>query len=542
MKAEKLYKNTSSLIIQSKSQENNEFIDNRLQAAVQAKLINNICNCDENEYIGNITQQKKALGQLANQEPNLCVIQAYQMVIQRLSAEFKELYSEFCAFKLRIHISSTDSALALMRELDTFAEKAFALQGKDENDKSSLDELIAELVKYQQALQSPMWKIIFNEDWNNSQLVKAIGEQAWEITKDQWNSLHFLIPGRINKFSLVRLRGKPYEKAPSDVAPSDVVDSYAGWPDVQLEEQSGFKWGVEIEDGGGILAKLRTPVSDSGTLKKRREELVGVLDYLKRNPLVKTDYGSLTIDNVMHLVDSLLDGKTVEFPVEIASKPNEIEEFGTWKALNAIDAANRKSSYPKIELDENKLKGETAAVDIFNKHFLVELKKRGRQLAPIQHITVSGYSEDRMKMAKELVDTSEGYSIDKTSSKSKLSLKPKTSMELLRFSRMGAQDVRSLEKSANQVRLNLKAGTSSDIKFADECLNAIIIPNSGAPRQIGGYFLTTPMTNVFPVIPLEKGGITILRENRSACQDIRSKRNVTNDIQEQQRKGEPFRE
>ncbi len=398
-------------------------------------------------------------------------------------------------------------------------------------------------------------KVILQDDWNNHDLVSKIGSVEWDVIKKEWDTLLVgndkMLKKKMSKFTLLRLRGQPYK------GEGDAVTSYAGWPDSVRGEQKGHKWGTETE-GGHIAVRLKgTRVRERDDKKSqssnaqaqgpRKKELEALLVYFKRTPLLQNEKYSLALDNVMSCIEELLRGSSVSLPIEIASAPmagelTKIEMEVKSRAAVMMREGRSDETWPKLRNNNGKLesvKTKTSsasqgmsgaasssagassdslltALDKFNQHFSVESIQNIRMYQKPQHVTVSGDSEDRLLMAVELESTAERLDSG-TRGKKALSRQPKTAVEFLRNPTAEEKEVSHLERIAHSIRTTMKGKLKAGVKFADEELNGIILPTTGAPREVGGYTLTTPMTNVFPLIGksnTEGKEVTVLREDR----------------------------
>lgn len=378
-----------------------------------------------------------------------------------------------------------------------------------------LQDDIAEFRVYQEEkdnLRATITDMIINDNWNNYDLVSHIGSQPWSELEEAWNTLlhgnNQVLTAKMEKFLLVKLRGKPYDTE----QPDDVV-SYEGWPEVFMGEQSGHKWGTETE-GGRIRVKLdpAANITDPDRLKE-------ILTYFKRTAIVKTDYGNLAIDNVMAAVETLLAGKEDFLPLEVASSPIEGKMDPGENLPNVLKAEKRKAGeWPEVRKEGNKLavkRGTPVALDKFNQYFITTQVANIMLMQQPQHLTMSGNQEDRLDMAQELTETSEKFKPG-TSNKKTLSMKPKTSMEFLRHPSLTDGAPAAMEQMSHEIRKALRKELGEKTLFADELLNGMIIPKTGAPREIGGFTLTTPMTNAYPLLKLTGGGggVSVLRERR----------------------------
>ena len=347
--------------------------------------------------------------------------------------------------------------------------------------------------------------VVLGNNWNNHDLVTKIGKQPWSEIKEVWDSIDAKSK---EKYILVKLRGKPYDKQ------NDTVESYEGLTDNFMGKQQGYMWGTETE-GGGVTVKLKAGYQ--GNDEKKVTDLKEALTTFKRTPLIQTDSYTLALDNVMDKITDLIKGKVVSLPLEIASKP-----ISGKLAINTDDKANvmkqesrKRDTWPMLSVNAGKAEiktGKSMSLDKFNHYFMTT----GVQNIPFnqkpQHVTKSGEVEDRLKMARELLKTAKAFEPG-TKGKKALSGMPKTSVELLRHSAMSKGQVKELEAIGYEIREILRQKLSN-VVFADDVLNAIIMPKGGAPREIGGYTIATPMTNSFPLLDKGNGKVSVLREFR----------------------------
>lgn len=438
--------------------------------------------------------------------------------------------------------TNKDLAATSLATIDQYLDVLQLLQEKDADGQSlqsTLREVLQNLKK-QTLAYGWIGEVVLHGKWNNSELVQSIGEMPWEIISAQWNLLKASLIGtekeKMDKFVLVKLRNRnryeaeKEEKMKKGEAVSE-FNSYAGWTEMISASQERFMWGVETE-GGGIEVYLRqqyryNPKQEANTIEnqQKRKNLTEKLSYLKRIPLLQTEYGSLAIDNVMDntKVNALLTGKRVSIPLEIASKPIR-GKLVTERRSEILKLEKRTiETWPSVKMnptnDQLQVRSDKhipIALDIFNEIFQTKFVRNIGIYTNPQHATTSGEPEDRLKMAKELAQTADWFKLG-TSGKVALSKKPKTSIELLRHASISGKEMRMMEDYAAWVRRALSKQLGEGTKFADDHLNAIILPASGAPREIGGYTLLTPMTNVLPLIRLRGEGkeeVTVLRENR----------------------------
>ena len=348
--------------------------------------------------------------------------------------------------------------------------------------------------------------VIQKDDWNNAVLVEKIGRSTWGDIKAAWDRINH---DNKKKLTLVKLRGKPYNETDDDLI------SYEGWSDNFIGKQSGNKWGTETE-GGGITLSLKS--AHQGKDKEAKEKLKAALSYFKRTALMETDTHKLALDNV-HKIDELLVGEKVSMPIEVASKPMYGAPSETDKEDLLKKEQRKFDNWPTLKISGTNLavkNGQPKAIDKFNEYFVTYEVKNIKWTQKPQHVTKSGQVEDRLNMANELNSTAKSISLG-TKGKSGLSGKAKTSLEFLRHSSLNQKQVKAMEKAGHQMRTSLRKKfkkKKTDIKFADEELNGIIVPVTGVPREIGGYTLATPMTNVFPLLDKGGGKVTTLREYR----------------------------
>ncbi|MCZ4223536.1 hypothetical protein [Pedobacter rhodius] len=188
----------------------------------------------------------------------------------------------------------------------------------------------------------------------------------------------------------------------------------------------------------------------------------------------------------------------------------------TDKAAILAEEGRTADNWPQLRVSGGILairKGTDLNLARFNQYFnSIAVQNIATHQKP-QHVTTSGEEEDRGAMATELKSTAASLDLG-TSGKAALSGKPKTSIEFLRHSGMSGKQVRHLEKTGADIRDSLRAKMPEGTRFADEVLHAIILPKTGAPREIGGYTLATPMTNAFPLLDKGTGNVSVLREHR----------------------------
>ena len=354
-------------------------------------------------------------------------------------------------------------------------------------------------------LRGQVEALVKNDDWNNADLVERIGKSSWSDIKAIWEAVDHT---NKQKLILVKLRGKPYNEIEDDVT------SYEGWPDNFMGTQNQTKWGTETEGGHIEVSLNQSHVKEGGLLKAK-------LSYFKRTALIETETHTLALDNVNDKIDSLMLGKKVLMPIEVASKPKSGAPKDVKNKRDVLDKEERKhEQWPSLRTEGGILKiktGEPKAISKFNEYFITHSVNNIAISQKPQHVTLSGTEEDRLGMAKELESTAKGLNLG-TRGKADLSGKPKTSLEFLRHSTMDEKQVRAMEQLGHQMRKSLrdkfKTQKKIDIRFADEELNGIIVPITGVPREIGGYMLATPMTNVFPLLDKGGGKVTALREYR----------------------------
>ncbi|OCA03052.1 hypothetical protein [Akkermansia glycaniphila] len=433
-----------------------------------------------------------------------------------------------------------------MESINQYLASLQHLQEKDEDGQSLQNTLEGDLLQMKQNIEKQtlaygrILEVVLLDEWNNSELVRSIGEMPWEIVLAQWNLLKASLIGpekeKMDKFVLVKLRNRNQDEAEKKekMKKGEAVSefsSYAGWTEMISASQEGFMWGVEIE-GGDINVYLKEkyrykPKREPKTIENQNRKffLKEKLSYLKRTPLLQTNYGYLAIDNVMDdkKVEGLLTGNLVPIPLEIASKPISGELDSESRKVIRMLENRKKETWPAVKMDRANSqlqvpsdKYTPIALEKFNEIFLTKFVNNISMHTMPQHATKSGKSENRLTMAEELVKTACAFKPG-TSGKVALSKMPKTSIELLRHAFMSGEEVRRMEGYAGQVREQLLKKLGKDTKFADDHLNAIIIPASGVPREIGGYTLLTPMTNALPLIRLGREGkkeVTVLRENR----------------------------
>ena len=380
-------------------------------------------------------------------------------------------------------------------------------QQQDEQQQQQDDEQESELV-------INLRRVLHEDLWNDRTLVEAIGGESWSNINEAWASLtdETSVEAK-KKLQLLRLKGS-----------NDEVDlsTYSNWTDITMGEQRGHKWGTETE-GGGISVKLKRALSyhkigiQEDEKPGMKKDLKEKLTYFKRTPLIKTAKYNLALDNINDKVDKLLDRKVVSLPLEIASKAFNGELDSLERGAVLTKEHRQLDDWPTLKKSGDKVaikKGEDVCLAKFNEYFETQANPVNilRTQKP-QHITTSGKNEDRLKMAKELQEVAIAIEFG-TSGKKDLSGKPKTALEFLRHSAMGQQEVTELEAYGKEIRKQIKAKLGDDIKFADEHLNGLVVPITGAPRDIGGYTLATPMTNVFPLLDKRNGKVTTLREYR----------------------------
>jgi hypothetical protein len=401
-------------------------------------------------------------------------------------------------------------SVAQFNELDGVED---APPQQQENEQEQQQQVVVEEEQESELLVN-LRRVLHEDLWNDRTLVEAIGSESWTDINEAWVSLTDATSVEAKKkLQLLRLKGS-----------NDEVDlsTYDGWTDITMGEQRGHKWGTETE-GGGISVKLKKALSyqkvgitqeEKPVLKKDLKEK---LTYFKRTPLIKTAKYNLALDNINDKVDKLLERKVVSLPLEIASKAFD-GELDTLKRADVLRKENRKlDDWPTLKKSGSGVavkKGEDVCLTKFNEYFLTQGAPTNiiRTQKP-QHITKSGAEEDRLSMAKELQEVAIAIEFG-TSGKKALSGKPKTALEFLRKSDMTEEQVAELEAYGKEIRKQIKAKLGADIKFADENLNGLVVPITGAPRNIGGYTLATPMTNVFPLLQKRQGKVTTLREYR----------------------------
>ena len=461
-------------------------------------------------------------------------------VIQLASSRLLEIYEDFSTviddMKIvfaEVSEDTEEKAGEYLTMVQYYLDQVTDLHETDEEGTTKQSELLTILTQWESILErfarvpnslsNCLRKVILTDDWNNHDLVRTIGLHSWREVEDAWHSLaaNAIMRRKMSKFVLVKLQGKPFHEPTGG---SD-VPNYEEWPEIIMGEQAGPKWGTETE-GGRVWVRLKTQFryTTTGATDDNKQKLIKlteILTYFKRTPLVTTPYGNLAIDNVFSEMEGLLNGLEKPLPLEIASRAMDGRIDVESRKSEIQKRENRKrGTWPTVAPTEGRLVAVIGtaheALDKFNLYFNTLKADNIAFNQPPQHVTVSGAPENIIKMAEELLSTSKKFKKG-TSAKSALSMMPKTALELLRHPSLPPRASLILERIAHQIRETLKLQLPDTTMFADEHLNAIVIPKTGAPREIGGFSLTTPMTNAYPLIKLatsEPGTMTVLRERR----------------------------
>jgi Domain of unknown function (DUF4157) len=450
------------------------------------------------------------------------IYEDFRTVIDDMKMVFDEV-DEDTVEKAREYLTMVHYYLDQVTELHETDEEGIAKQSKLLTVLSHWEGILEQLAGVPSSVSSCLRKVILADDWNNHDLVRTIGLHSWHEVEDAWHSLaaNAIMREKMNKFVLVRLQGKPFHEPTSE----SEVPSYEAWPEITMGEQAGPKWGTETEGGRvWVSLKKRFRYTAKGATSDDVQKLIKLtemLTYFKRTPLVTTPYGNLAIDNVFSEREGLLNGLKRPLPLEIASRAMDGGiNVESPKAEIQKRENRKKETWPTVTPTEGRLVAVIGtaheALGKFNLYFnTFQADNIPLKQAP-QHVTVSGAPEDIIKMAEELLSTSKKFKKG-TAAKSALSMMPKTALELLRHPSLSPKASLMLERMAHQIRETLRPQLPHTTIFADEHLNAIVIPKTGVPREIGGFSLTTPMTNAYPLIKLtasEPGVMTVLRERR----------------------------